>query len=308
MFLPKATFNYATESWQTAGYDLPWYRGDFVLLTPRDILTKDDTWINKTDLVEEFERLPNALPDAQLRAQVDNYFKKLLPKEPKKKDVESAARETILHFPELIDYYIRDKEERGDQAESLSSQRVALSRERYVRQFGQLRHLLARETAFYDIAPTSYEESHQRIAFLKDVIENKGGHSVFYLKGQPIERESDAHILFRLTWYGSSFDVSHEVNDGRGPADFKISMGSRDKTIVEFKLAKNKSLKKNLANQAELYQKASDARHAIKVIFYFSEAEWVRVQAILRELKLRGHRDIILIDARRDNKPSGSVA
>jgi hypothetical protein len=35
-----------------------------------------------------------------------------------------------------------------------------------------------------------------------------------------------------------------EVNDGRGPADFKIARGAGDKTIV--KLAKNSHLKRNL--------------------------------------------------------------
>jgi hypothetical protein len=36
--------------------------------------------------------------------------------------------------------------------------------------------------------------------------------------------------------------------------------------------------------------------------------EYDRVMRILQELDLLGHRDIILIDARDDNKPSGSKA
>lgn len=304
----KARFNYQTETWQTERYDLPWRKGDFVLLTPRDILTKDDTWINKSDLVDDFERIPDAIPDAELRAQINNYFRKLLPKKPTRKDERAAAMATLLQFRELIDYYIRYKEEHGEEAESISSERVAFSRDLYVRQFGLLRQLLAQQTAFYDIAGDSYEEAHQRIAFLKDVVENKGGHRIFYVRGQPVEREEDAQILYRLTWYGTAFDVSREVNDGRGPADFKISHGSRDKTVVEFKLAGNPKLKQNLAKQAEVYQKASDAPHAIKVIFYFSDEQFGRVQKILRDLKIVGSRDVVLIDARSDNKPSGSMA
>jgi hypothetical protein len=102
--------------------------------------------------------------------------------------------------------------------------------------------------------------------------------------------------------------LSREVNDGRGPADFKVSRGSSDKTIVEFKLAKNTQLKRNLEHQVEIYKKASDATRGIKVIVFFSVAESRRVTAILKELKLTGNRDIVLVDARTDNKPTGSKA
>jgi hypothetical protein len=102
--------------------------------------------------------------------------------------------------------------------------------------------------------------------------------------------------------------LSPEVNHGRGPADFEVSKGSANKTIVEMKLAKNTQLKKNLQHQAEIYQDASGAGNAIKVIVYFSHAELLKVQKILKDLKLTGHRDIVLIDARNDNKPSGSKA
>jgi hypothetical protein len=126
--------------------------------------------------------------------------------------------------------------------------------------------------------------------------------------GHALEREEDLHILYRLTWYATESDVTREANDGRGPVDFKVSRGSKDKTLVEFKLAKNSQLQKNLLHQAEIYQKASDADRAIKVIIYFTAAEKKRVDGILNKLKLDGHKDLILIDARKDNKPSGSKA
>src|SRR5690606_21701740 len=112
----------------------------------------------------------------------------------------------------------------------------------------------------------------------------------------------------RLTWYGTSMDVSREVNDGRGPADFKISKGAGDKSLVEMKLASNTQLEKNLRNQSAVYEKASDAGRTVKIIIYFSVRERKRVEAILKRLKLNGHESIMLIDARADNKPSGSKA
>jgi hypothetical protein len=57
-----------------------------------------------------------------------------------------------------------------------------------------------------------------------------------------------------------------------------------------------------------IYKEASDAANALKVIIYFTKKEERRVQEILKELKLDKDRDIILIDARKDNKPSASKA
>jgi hypothetical protein len=165
------------------------------------------------------------------------------------------------------------------------------------------------ETGFYDIFGSTLEETRARVAFLKDVLENKDGYRLFYDKrGRPMRRERDVQILFRLTWFATRADVNREVNNGRGPVDFKISRGAADKSLVEFKLASNGKLEMNLRKQVEIYQRASDTPHAMKVILYFTDAERKRVQAILKKLKIENHRDVVLIDARSDNKPSASNA
>ena len=304
----KVCFNYETESWEPGTYDLPRFRGDYVLLTPRDILTKDNTWINKSDLIHDFDAIPEAIPNAELRAQINNYFRQVLPKRPKKKEEQEAKIRTILEFPQFIDYFIKYKEEHGEEAASQASAKIAWSKRLYLQQFKELADLLKTETGFYETPGDTYEEAYQRVQFAKDVVENKGGHRIFYVKGNPIEREEDLHILYRMTWFASESDVTREANDGRGPADFKISRGSKDKTLVKFKLAKNTQLKRNLKKQTAIYEKASDAKRTIKVIVYFSYAELKRVERILEQLKLSGHRDIVLVDARRDSKPSASKA
>lgn len=304
----KVRFNYETETWESDRFELPMFGGRHVLLTPTDLLTKDETWINKRDLVEDFDRIAEAIPSNELRAQVNNYFRSLLPREPKKKDETSAATQTILRFPELIDYYIRHKEDTGDYATKLSSQKVDLSRQLYVKQFREFVDQLEAETGFYKLDSDSYEAALQRADFLKDVIENKGGHRIFYLKGRPIERESDLQILYRLTWFATTLDVSREVNDGRGPADFKVSHGASNKALVEMKLAKNTHLRRNLAKQTPIYEKASDSRRTVKVIIFFTPEEERRALAIVKDLKMHGDPSVVLIDARADNKPSASNA
>ena len=183
---------------------------------------------------------------------------------------------------------------------------VRASERLYIAQVRQLVDTLLTRTHFYDYSGSTYEEARRRVAFLRDVIENKGGWRLFFADGKPLRRESDLHIMFRLTWCNTPSDVNREVNNGRGPSDFEVSRSRFDKSIVEFKLAKSTSLTRNLKHQAEAYQRASDAQHALKVIVFFTADEEARALSILRELGLSGNSDVVLIDARDDNKTSAS--
>ena len=74
-------------------------------------------------------------------------------------------------------------------------------------------------------------------------------------------------------------------------------MGAFDKTLVEFKLASNSKLKKNLQNQVKIYERANSTECSIKAIMYFDQTELLKVNKIIKELKLENDRNIILIDA-----------
>ena len=309
--VPKTRFNFQTRSWVTQAFELPFLGDDYVLLTPKDILTKDEAWINRPELIDRFRDIADALPNSVLRAQVNDYLIRVLPEDPDatKEEIREAITRVIERFPQVLDFYIRDKEEHGDEAVSISRARVREVETWFVE---HVRHFVRHHLepgGFYQIPGNTYNEAKRRLLFLKDVIENKGGHRIFYLDGRPIEREADLHILYRLTWFATPSDVSREVNDGRGPADFKVSRGAADKMLVEFKLAKNTQLERNLAKQSEVYEKASDATHpSLKAILYFSDDQLQGVLAILKRLKLENSANIVLIDASAENKPSGSRA
>ena len=309
--VPRAYFSYDTERWMPKTYQLPTCEGDYVILTPKDILTKDETWINHSDMVHRFKDIPGAVENDQLRAEINNYFYRMIPqdREPTKDDYGLAIDSTLAEYPQLIDYYIKLKEDKGDEAVASSSLKVVESAFLYIKQFGGMAQLLQRETPFYRIPGTTEDETREKIRFFKDVIENKGGHRIFYgANGKPVRREKDVQILFRLVWYGTPSDISREVDDGRGPADYKISRGSTDKTLVEFKLAGNTQIKRNLEKQLDIYKRASDAQTGFKVIIYFSEEELIRIQGILRELEMDKDPNVILVNARFDDKPSASKA
>jgi hypothetical protein len=315
--ISRAKFNYGTESWVTHVYQLPFYQGDYVLLTPKDILSKDDTWINRSDVAKDYKDVVDAIPDEQLRAEINNYFEKMLPStsreethaqvQPTEQEKGRAIWGVARRYPELLDYYIRYKEDRGDVATSVSDQDVRDSEQLYLEQFGALALSIDRLPAL-DIPVDSFGAALARVQYMKNIIENNDGYRDFYVSGRPVKTEADLHILYKYTWFGSGFDVNQEVNNGRGPADFKISRGSDDKTLVEFKLATNTKLERNLQNQLRIYEAANSTKKSIEVIFFFTEKGEDRVRGIMDKLKLLESDSLVLIDARADNKPSASVA
>lgn len=166
---------------------------------------------------------------------------------------------------------------------------------------------LNNNTRFYEESnKTAYQEAFDRIKYLKDSIENNDCYKLFYNGDKPIGKEKDLQLMFRLVCYGSSFDINSEVNNGRGPVDYKISKGAFDSSLIEFKLAKSSKLKQNLKKQLDIYKKANNTEYGIKVIIYFSENEYKRVNSVLEELELTDDPNTILIDARKDNKISAS--
>jgi hypothetical protein len=301
-------FNYKTQTWMSGSFYLPFIDGDYILLTPKDILSKDEAWINKADIVRDFDDIASSIPNHVLRDQINDYFTRSLPDWPTQKERNEVAARTALHFPEFIDYYIRFKEDNGDKAERLSDQKIKEIEELFIKQAKSLIDVIASSSKLYDVGIDTFDETYKRVLYLKHVIENNDGYRIFYVKGQAVKRESDLQLLFRLVWFASPSDVNSEVNNGRGPVDYKISRGGKDKTLVEFKLASNSQLKRNLEKQVEIYEEANQTSKSIKVILYFSESEYVKVHGILKSLDMKQGKNLVLIDACQSNKPSASKA
>ncbi len=310
----KVTFSYSTRTWKPESFELPFWANDHVILTPRDMLTRDEAWINRSDLFHDFSDIVGAVPDDQLRAQLSQYFASRLPKPqgrkdkgPTRDDIHQAILSTIRHFPTVIDHYIRQKEQEGDKATAISAERVQEVEQLFLHRLTEMVQRLHRETAFYATPGDTLEEARARVLFLKDVIENKDGHKVFYgLDGKPVRREEVVQLLFRLTWYASLSDVNREVNNGRGPVDYKISRGAADSALVEFKLAKNSKLEQNLKHQVEVYKRANSTKKALKVIVSFTLDELKKVKRILKKLDIEQDPNVILIDADSRKKLSAS--
>lgn len=149
----------------------------------------------------------------------------------------------------------------------------------------------------------SYKESLKRIDDFKRYIEyNDVGILI-----DPKCKETCLQKLFKLIWRITSFDFNAEVNNGRGSVDFKVSKGSKDKTIIEFKLASNSKLRQNLKNQVEIYKQSNNTIKTIVVLFYFNEKEKDKLYKVLDELHLSNLENVIVIDCCRQKTSASNV-
>ena len=298
----KVYFDYKFDRWMPKTYTLPVWGDEYVLLTPKEILTKDKTWINSSDLRDDFYDICNSVGNETLRAEINSYIQQNMPipkdgKNVSKTEEYKVIASAIRRFPEVIKWYVKSKEENVVGAKNLSQQNVDEIEGLFISSIKSIVKGLKETTGFYGEERGSYERSIERANCLKHYIEDRDGWRSFYHNDKPIKRESDLQMMFDLTWSASSFDVNKETNNGRGPSDFVVSKGSKDKTTIEIKLASSSSLRDNLAKQAEIYMQANGSSNCVKIIMYFNESEYKRLYKVLNELDLHNTESVILIDA-----------
>ncbi|WP_235812703.1 hypothetical protein [Pseudoclavibacter helvolus] len=297
--IARAKFNYNTETWAAQVYELPFTNGDFVILTPLDLLTKDDTWINRTDMERSFDTVLEAVDDAQLREDVNRYLGQRLTRKSSEKEQREARSLALRHFPDLVDCYIKLKEDTGDEAVARSREKVHDTQALLRDQVQKTAHDIARKTDFYEKPWSSTDEARRAVETFKHYIEDKDGWRLLN-KGDSkgLSSEQDVQLFFGLLLQASRFDVNREVNNGRGPVDFKLSAGL-DKSLIEFKLAKSSSLKRNMANQVDVYKAANDTDSAVFVVIAYSAKEIARTEEAISDLGLNtpGTMEVVIIDA-----------
>ncbi len=158
--------------------------------------------------------------------------------------------------------------------------------------------------------PDSLDESMKHAKFLKHKIENGDVYKSFYRGNERFGDEKVLQSMYSLTTMGMKNDINRDPNNGRGCPDFIVSYGSHDKTVVEFKLATGgkEKLKHGLSTQVGIYEASNNTSKSVRIIAYFTKDEEKMVFDVLKELDLINNPYIVCIDARKDNKPSASIA
>lgn len=302
----KVEFDFESSLWKDASFELPFIevkgKKEFVLLVPKAILAKQSTWISRNDFLGNDTAIFAAIENDELRAKINKYFieslqtklnkKKELEKDYSKKSTAAALTKTALVYPQILDYYIKSREQKKDDA-----LKVHIANPETVNFFldTSLIQKEIKDKGFGRL--TSFNDCVERIAFYKKVLESNSGS--LYLQEEPIQ-EKQLQLMFKMTTFNSLLDYNSEVNNGRGPIDFIVSFGSEDKIGLELKLASNAKLKQNLLNQGRVYAEDSNLKHVIKIIFFFKEKDLERVNQILKEInKPVDNNEIFLIDCRK---------
>lgn len=323
IFVDKVEFNYDTETFNAKRYYLPFLTdpNEFVLLTPKDILREEEQTINRKDLFEHFDDVLKAIDNESLREEINNYItkvirnyecetllsnQKIISKDERKVELD-AKKEIIKKYPEFYDYYVKFKENDGDDIKEKCKEETDEIND-LLKNAKILSLMFKEKSNSNDIITKAKDEAIYRITKFKEIIENEEGYKLLYYRGKQISNEDKLNRLFRFTKSDSTYKFDFETNNGRGPADIVISKGKDNQCVVELKLASNKRGLNNIFKQVDCYCKANECNDYVLVIFFFSEKEENNLKSWIKKenLESRINKNIFSINCRNDDKPSAS--
>lgn len=110
----------------------------------------------------------------------------------------------------------------------------------------------------------------------KHCVEQRGAWRTLWVDDKP-RVEKHAQILFDVSavmaCHDRDIDITREADAGRGPVDFKFSRGRKLRALLELKLAKSSSFKRNLKNQTPTYAKAEKIKRGYFVVVQYTDAD-----------------------------------
>lgn len=103
-----------------------------------------------------------------------------------------------------------------------------------------------------------------------NLIENNGLYELLYDSNGKPKHESAAQLLYfgiaDSYCKANDLDLIREGNNGRGPVDFKLSRGTKNKALVEVKLTSNNQLLHGIQTQLPIYMKQENVKKAMYLI------------------------------------------
>lgn len=291
--IDKVYFNYDTEEWENGEYILPVYKDDYVILTPIDILKKDETWISRKEMIDSIEQILDAEPNWILRQEVNEFYSSFLSKKPSKKEKAEAAKKTIARYPQLIDRYLATKEHSGEDVAAISKEDVEAVTNLYHFQLESFVEMLASKTSFFKLSTSDEKNILKGLKYIKKAIEEHDGYQMFYVNDRPLDKEHDLQVMYRIIFFS---ERRNDYNKG----DDKILKGgdcTKALDIVKFKLASNRQLLKYFTSYVKDCKKSDKKREQIHVIMYYSKNEYDKIIKILNQLQLNNNKKILLINA-----------
>lgn len=161
-----------------------------------------------------------------------------------------------------------------------------------------------------------FEKINKFVNYYKEFIEFRSGYKLLWNDTKNTPRsEEDVQLLFKgiLDEHcrANNIDLTREVNQGRGPIDFRFSSGYSNRVLLEIKLAKNTKFWNGLKNQLPLYMNVDSCNKGIFLVIVYTDKDAERIkkiQEVCHEICQYHNVDIkiVSVDARPDNKESAS--
>ncbi len=289
----KVNFNYDKNLWEDETYYLPKYNGEYVLLTPKDILTRENTFINKDDMYKNYQDIIESLPNSVLKKKMNEYLLDVLIEEERsEKERKKLLNRMIKLYPEFIDYYIRLKENKVSDARIHNHQSIETTEVLYDDYVNQLISYLSSETNFYDIPGDTLNNCKLKMNHIKNYFEKYRQLNNTSVAKAMVLRESDLQLIIKFVWFGiNSFNKNRSNNN--------LSLIENIKSIfenkIDFKLASNKKLKEYFERENK------QDREKLISIFYYTSEEKYRLYNILSTIGFSKKIDVIIINASLSN-------
>lgn len=292
--IPKVAFNKKTETWSAKQFVLPKFGNQFVLLTPIDILTKDESWISHQGLLEDYSEVLAGVDNDQLRAQINRYFTETLPVDATKVQLSETLEKVIERFPAVLDSYVRLKEKDKAGATLHREQKIGEAQDLFLDQCMELAESL-NDAGFYDLPENDFETALEKVRLFRDVIESDSGKNMFFAGAKPISREDDITIMFKLLWLATSCVEPTDSKSDKSGA--KITYGANKQSTIELKLAKNGKMQSIFEEHAKkLKSKPFSEAPPIRAIIAFKRREITKIQTLITANGLSTRTEFVMIN------------
>ena len=290
----------AKERWVAGTFDLPTntYNNKAILLVPEFYL-KDLPTINAQD----FWDYCVSFHSSELRREFNFDITRNLPK---KQIVEIARKHAKLR-----NAYIGYKESRRSRPYNLRKDKRGYVKwydasKSYV-ESNPVQFTINDSESFLDAVSTMVDE-------FRHFVEQNAGYRLLWNDNGKSKSEKAAQLLFlgivKHYCQANNIDISPEPNIGRGPVDFKVSIGQDMRALLELKLARNGKFWNNARKQLPTYLQAERIKNGFFVVIIFTDNDTKRLRGIKSTVTLAAKAancwiKTVTVDASTDN-PSAS--
>lgn len=279
----RAYFDYNNKIWIDKDYYLPIYDGEHVILSPIDILTKDNTWICKNDVIKshsQFKKVLNHISDGNFAKEVfDFYDRSMLLATGKRNEYHrKVMNDLIKKYPSYLDYYIKYKTESDGEKEAskLTKERIFKAKSLFLNNGNELiSHL--KDTTFFQQKINKTSDLREKILLLKNILDKNA--NPLFIKNKKVTNAKEIKILFSILLKANNCLIN------------KFKLGN----LFEIKMATNPHLDNFLLERSKI-----DTNRQVVVIICYSLKKANEIRSSIGKFNLSNDENIIIIEAVHD--------